>query len=579
MYIWTNHSNLSVEKLGSETGRDGYLNFTVRQALKMDIMQTAKLLAGNKGIDNEIEWVNINEIIDEFAFFKRGELFVTTGFNLKDKEQTFYDKFIDSLYNCNVAAIAIQTGYYIKTMPKQLINLCNKYQLPLIELPKSLSFSGFLKDILQEVMNLQVRELEHAKKVNEEMVQHVLEGKGLNEVTNQLSSSLNSSVLIFDDKYSMIAFSGVAEGSSSLEAIRNEFRNNLELAPNPNNNWECLKHRESTVSHRTIIEKIVVTGETYGYIVVVKLNDGYFNDLERITISAAKTVVALIILNERSLLASEERLRGDLLEDIINRRCSEDILSRRFKYLGYPSSNYTAYIISADTTSGVFFQINEFKDPMITDKLLGIIRHYLKLSQCKYIIKNKAEKILVLLHVKNDMEKEKIKNTFLLIQKSITSELSVSISIGFGCNYNKLTDVKKSFWEAEKALKVGRYVWKKDYIIGYEELGIYRLFVEKTDPEEIKRHYAYTVGGIITYDEKFNGDLFNTLETYYDCDKNITKTANQLFIHRHTLRYRLNKIKEITGLDPNKSKDGLILAVGILIFYLGLPAQAQKPEI
>ena len=173
-----------------------------------------------------------------------------------------------------------------------------------------------------------------------------------------------------------------------------------------------------------------------------------------------------------------------------------------------------------------------------------------------------------MVHVKNDMEKVNVNKSFLSIISSAKKDTSSSISVGFGRNCIKLSDIKYSLIEATKALKIGKYIWKKNFIVGYEELGIYRLFIENASQEELKIHYDATVGQIIEYDRAQNTNLFATLEAFYKCNKSIIKTAKQLFIHRHTLRYRLERIKSITGLDTNNSKDSLALQIGILIYYI-----------
>lgn len=136
------------------------VDFSVRQALQMDIMKNSVLLAGKSGVKNKIEWININEIIDEFDYFRKGELFVTTGFKLDQKDKIFFTKLINLLCSCSVAALAIQTGYYIENVPAELIALCDKWELPLIQIPKSLSFSALMRDVLQEILMVQVKELE-----------------------------------------------------------------------------------------------------------------------------------------------------------------------------------------------------------------------------------------------------------------------------------------------------------------------------------------------------------------------------------------------------------------------------------
>ena len=75
------------------------------------------------------------------------------------------------------------------------------------------------------------------------------------------------------------------------------------------------------------------------------------------------------------------------------------------------------------------------------------------------------------------------------------------------------------------------------------------------DPGELQRFYDETVAPLVAYDEQYETELVRTLESFLDADGNVAQTAEQLFTHRHTIRYRLERVKELTGLDVS-STDG-----------------------
>lgn len=528
------------------------MKLTVKQALETTLLQSATLLAGKKGLSKGIEWVNVNEIIDEFGFFKKGEFFITTGFNLQDADLLFIEKMAKRLKSSGVAAIAIQKGYYVETIPEELIKLCDTLHLPLIELPKTLSFSVLMRDIFQEILAARIKELEHSKKINEKLTALVFKGKGLSEVAALLSALLNAAVEIGDEKENVVALSG--QKNDPLEPSTNSL-----AGPGPGTLPQ---------GPEVIFEQVVIDGDKYGHIAVEKSDENPFTDLDRITIATAKTVVGLIMLNERSLLANEERLRGDLLDDMIEGNCSEETVLKRFRYLGYPHRDYVIYIVDAGVSLNLSSALKHLNADTLNKSLHSIIKRYLDFENYQYLLKTKGERVICLIHLKSKTCEATIKNLFKEMQRAAKNELSLNISIGFGSKCRELSCIRDSFNQADRALKIGKHIWGKNYLAGYEELGIYRLFVEGTNKEELQRQYDHTVGIIKTYDESHDTDLYNTLKTYYECDKGILSTAEKLFIHRHTLRYRLARIKSLTGLDPDKSQDSLQLQVGILVSYL-----------
>ena len=88
-------------------------------------------------------------------------------------------------------------------------------------------------------------------------------------------------------------------------------------------------------------------------------------------------------------------------------------------------------------------------------------------------------------------------------------------------------------------------------VLAFEETGAYRLLLSamSEDPAELQRFYAETVEPLVAYDEQYETDLVQTVEAFLDNDGNVAGTAQKLFTHRHTIRYRLERVRELSGLD------------------------------
>ncbi len=101
--------------------------------------------------------------------------------------------------------------------------------------------------------------------------------------------------------------------------------------------------------------------------------------------------------------------------------------------------------------------------------------------------------------------------------------------------------------------------------LSFDETGAYRLLLSAMadDPEELQRFYAETVEPLVTYDEQYGTDLVTTVETFLEADGNIAGTAQRLFTHRHTIRYRLERVRELSGLDVGSSDGREKLSLGL----------------
>jgi DNA-binding PucR family transcriptional regulator len=83
------------------------------------------------------------------------------------------------------------------------------------------------------------------------------------------------------------------------------------------------------------------------------------------------------------------------------------------------------------------------------------------------------------------------------------------------------------------------------------------------DPGELERFYEETVAPLAAYDEQYETDLVTTIEAYLNNDGNVTPTASQLFTHRHTIRYRLERVRELSGHDISSSVGREKLSLGL----------------
>jgi sugar diacid utilization regulator len=99
----------------------------------------------------------------------------------------------------------------------------------------------------------------------------------------------------------------------------------------------------------------------------------------------------------------------------------------------------------------------------------------------------------------------------------------------------------------------------------FEETGSYRLLLTaiSEDPGELHRFFDETVAPLIVYDEQYETELVRTLDTFLDEDANVARTAERLFTHRHTIRYRLERVRELTGLDVGSTDGRERLGLGL----------------
>lgn len=121
----------------------------IRNITELNLLEGAKIVAGEKGINNEILWVNLMEILDALDSLQRGELLITTGYEI-DNEDQFRD-LIPKLKKRGLCGIVIQTGYYIDEIPEYIKESGDNYDFPVIELPPNLTFSTIMHVLIENI--------------------------------------------------------------------------------------------------------------------------------------------------------------------------------------------------------------------------------------------------------------------------------------------------------------------------------------------------------------------------------------------------------------------------------------------
>jgi sugar diacid utilization regulator len=118
---------------------------------------------------------------------------------------------------------------------------------------------------------------------------------------------------------------------------------------------------------------------------------------------------------------------------------------------------------------------------------------------------------------------------------------------------------------AEALLAANVATARGDTLLSFEETGAYRLLLPamSEDPTELERFQQETVAPLVAYDAQYETELVRTLETFLDADGSVAKTAERLFTHRHTIRYRLDRVRELSGFDVSSTDGRERLSLGL----------------
>lgn len=224
-----------------------------------------------------------------------------------------------------------------------------------------------------------------------------------------------------------------------------------------------------------------------------------------------------------------------------------------------------------------FYYICIFKMENISDKyhdmeevnkyIISSLEDSLNNENCNLICMEYGNQLTCLIFANEFEEAKKSSLAVEAVFNLIISRYShVEFNLGFSRIRKTDSEMKVSYKEALKALSMINIYNKNSKVIRYNELGIVRLLVELADIKDIDQYCYENLGTILEHDKKHRTDLLGTLKCYFQNNRHLVKTSQELFIHRNTLIYRLSTVKELLGRDLDDAMTNLELFNSILIY-------------
>ncbi len=173
------------------------------------------------------------------------------------------------------------------------------------------------------------------------------------------------------------------------------------------------------------------------------------------------------------------------------------------------------------------------------------------------------EKTIILVKELEEKEtKEDIEHFANEIYAKLTEELKNKILVAIGSIVYDLKNISSSFKEAKMALEVGKIFEEEKNVIKYEQLGIGRLIYQL--PNNLCKMFVGEVLDGITM-ASFDEETLTTVAKFFENNLNVSETSRQLYIHRNTLVYRLDKLQKMTGLDLRNFDDAIIFKIMLMV--------------
>ncbi|AYC37010.1 PucR family transcriptional regulator [Streptomyces griseorubiginosus] len=289
-------------------------------------------------------------------------------------------------------------------------------------------------------------------------------------------------------------------------------------------------------------------GEILGVLALVDVRDEA-DERTVLALGHAATALALELTHLRSLAEVELRLRRELADDLLTGTDG-------------PSAYARSAAVGHDLHGSHYIVAVQWSNRTTDDSFAQSVGRVAAAVGMRSLLTRRSDHVVL---IAGDRP-----HAHALYEALARENGTRSGTIGVSASCDAVDDIPHHYREAQRALDVRRHSRERFGTSFFDELGLYRILGPGSGRRELERFVQEWLGQLIDYDSRHHATMVETLSRYFDCDGNYDETADSLAIHRSTLRYRLQRIRDISGHDLANVEDRLNLQVATRVWKIVL---------
>jgi PucR family transcriptional regulator, purine catabolism regulatory protein len=494
-----------------------------------------ELAAGEAGADAPVRWVHISELPDPTPWLSGGELLLTTGIQLGTKERQ--REFVRLLSGHHVAGLGFGTGFDHDRLPEAILEEANELGFPVFEVPYELPFIALTEKAFTRLVNEQYEVLQRGIAIHKRLERLVLEERGLDELVRALAAATGGAVCVLSARGETIAAKVFRRQlpEAALDQVRDEVRRRgggadasaeaSEFAPD---------HPE--IAGRSLVLPVSTRGRgaPQAWLVAARDADG-LGDFERLILQQAVTVVALELMRQRAMRDTERRLAGDVLAEALTGRLSEAELGLRLRPFGVGANAAVLVFAGRDRAAPAEADLDRF----LADTGVGALVASRDRLLCAVVdARDGVDPVALAGRAREALGPE---------HGDLRAAASRAAPVG---------SLRRSFHEARCALEAASLAnGHSPPVASYRDLGAFQLLLSLQDDEALRLYCDSVLGPLEDASGEYGDELIRSLEAFIEQNGQWEKAARELYCHRHTLRYRIRRVEQLTGRDLSSARD------------------------
>jgi len=533
------------------------MSVTVAEMLSLPGFSDMKVIAGEKGIyKRRITSVTVVDAPDATPWVKGGEFVIGSGYIFSINDMATFMGFVEGFNDLGISAIGIKVSRFLKKVPEEILIRAEELELPIIDIPVHYAFADIIDPVMSVVLNRTVEKLRFSETVSRSFFELITGGGEMHEILSHLHKFIQRN----------IAYHDLISGETFFSSANEDFRS--DITENP--------LRQNLDSFPYVMVK--QDNKIYGYIMFNAEAEEMDNETWEITLCHART--ALLLYSQKQILKAEveSRYRNEFVQDILfkNLRFEKELWNRASLFGWDLDRSQVVAVFDIDNYKSHFANVPEGdKADMLhalKQRIYNIVIRSMSAVFFAVPYTTMSDSVVFLIPCDNadkiDIFKQKLNEIFTKISEEVRRNAHFTLSIGIGNIKASVFKCHESYTEARKALEMTRMTFGVDRITWWGELGVYKILGNLDNTDEAKEFCNEYLGKLISSDRKRSTQYIRTLEVIIRNNFSLKISSEELSIHYNTLKHRLNKIEEISGLNIYDSEDRINITLSLKLYHM-----------
>ena len=531
------------------------------EVLALPRFSDLQLLSSHSNLTQPLESVEITETPDVADFIPKNVMILTTAMIYKDDQEKL-KPFIDSLKQAECTALGIKVGRFLDEISPEIVTYASAVDLPLIKIPSTQPLGGLLHEIVGYLRDSKTEQMSVAFDIQKRFSTLLMQDVDATRFIAEFAKILNAPIILLSPWQQVIAHSNYFYGNqkSAEFFIKQLSKDHFQQLAQEKKIFRLQDERQENIQ---VAGFPIRVNDYFPYYLLVLSPEQIPYPISEFAIDQAILVLTFMLFKNQKIAESFEHLKTDFLDRLLDTH--QEALSKHQNWLELwknyrliNSDYYQLAIVYGVTKpeNETHIRYQQAEGQLIFQWLKEQLPEILP-DVALFKLKNQNKSILIFQSKKND---------HLMILQNLAERLQqalpITIRFALGNAYENLEDLPNSYIEASSTLEASLHAQKPATVQLFHPKGLAGLF-EKIGTEDVEYFCQQQLKELAYPTEPTLQELRKTLKVFLDFNCEITKTANALYLHRNTIKYRMNQCEKLLDTSIQEPETSLLLRVAL----------------